>query len=176
MKKGKKKEKKDPMLSSLCSLKNLGWEIVCKGGKSIYIKGSFLKLNKRKKTTSYSFVCFLLRSIRSSKIQPTSGIHNYNYSLFNRCLRTINASWLLCIQFSSGNIHHLFPNLIVHIIFYRDLGNFPKYESLLSFPPPPRYRLRGLRRKLFCYIHFLKRFHSDDQSGLRITVINKFLS
>lgn len=91
-------------------------------------------------------------------------------------MRTINASWLLCIQISSGNIHHLFPNLTVHIIFYRDLGNFPKYESLLSFPPPPRYRLRGLRRELFCYTHFLKRFQgdSDDQSGLRITVINKF--
>lgn len=91
-------------------------------------------------------------------------------------MRTINASWLLCIQISSGNTHHLFPNLTVHIIFYRDLGNFPKYESLLSFPPPPRYRLRGLRRELFCYIHFLERFQgdSDDQSGLRITVINKF--
>ena len=91
-------------------------------------------------------------------------------------MRTINASWLLCIQISSGNIHHLFPNLIVHIIFYRDLGNFPKYESLLSSPSPPRYRLRGLRRELFCYIHFLKWFQgdSDDQSGLRIIVINKF--
>ena len=53
-------------------------------------------------------------------------------------------------------LSHLFPNLTVHIIFYGDLGNFSKYKSLLSSPPPPEYGLRGLRKELFCYVYFLK--------------------
>lgn len=42
MQKGEKKEKDAPMLSSQCSLKNLGWEIAYKLGSQSILKVAFI--------------------------------------------------------------------------------------------------------------------------------------